>query len=133
MNNVFLAILTHKCPQNCVIVHINPFLLHTIQSIGKNSNSWLFYMLKEIRKFADIFQQWKLACGQRSTFSMSAKNLGSKKCWYWILRPNMFLDSKFFWNKHFFGLKKLFLTQKFCRTQNLFGPKILFWPKKFQT
>ena len=33
MNNVFLAILTHKCPQNCVIVHIYPFLLHTISKL----------------------------------------------------------------------------------------------------
>ena len=58
-------------PQNCVIVHINPFLLDTIKSIGKNSNLWHFYMLKEIREFVDIFQPWKLACGQKSTFSMS--------------------------------------------------------------
>ena len=37
--------LTHKCPQNCVIVHIYPFLLDTISSFGKDCNLWHFYML----------------------------------------------------------------------------------------
>ena len=49
---------------------INLFLFKNIQCIGKKQFRSILYD-KEICEYADISQSKKLACGQKSTFSMS--------------------------------------------------------------